>query len=217
MSHERTIATQTHGRYLLEVAPGHPTRPLLVGFHGYGEQASIQMDRLRALNASGRFDLVSIQGLHRFYARGGDAPAASWMVKEDRELLIQDNIAYVDAVIGAVARECGAPTAIVFAGFSQGASMAYRAATLGAAEPWGVLAVGGDVPPELNDAQLARLPRVLIGAGSRDQWFTLERCASDAARLRRAGVQVEIADLDAGHHWTPELSARASSWLAAIG
>lgn len=217
MDHERTIATQTHGRYLLEVAPGHPTRPLLVGFHGYGEQASIQMDRLRALNASGRFDLVSIQGLHRFYARGGDATAASWMIREDRELLIQDNIAYVDAVIAAVAVECGALTAVVFAGFSQGASMAYRAATLCSVGSWGVLAVGGDVPPELSDAQLARVPRVLIGAGSRDQWFTPERCASDASRLRGAGAHVEIAELDAGHQWTPELSARASSWLAAIG
>lgn len=188
----------------------------MVGFHGYGEQASIQLDRLRGLNISTRFDLVSIQALHRFYAKGGEATAASWMIKEDRELLIQDNVAYVHAVLAEVARECGAPTAVVFAGFSQGASMAYRAAALCAGEAWGVLAVGGDVPPELNETQLSRIPRVLIGAGTRDQWFTPDRCAADAGRLRRAGVQVDVAELDAGHQWTPELAARATSWLAAL-
>lgn len=216
MNNERVIVTQTHGRYLLEPAPGHPTRPLLVGFHGYGEQAAIQLERLRALNRSGRMDLVSIQGLHRFYGRGGETLAASWMTREDRELLIADNIAYVNAVLAEVARECGTPTAVVFAGFSQGASMAYRAAVMCAIAPWGVLAVGGDVPPELNEEQLARIPRVLIGAGARDQWFTPERCAADAGRLRRAGVHVDVAELDAAHQWTPELTEQATMWLASL-
>jgi len=216
VSNERVIAAQTHGRYLLEPAPGHPTRPLLVGFHGYGEQAAIQLKRMRELSTSATMDIVSIQALHRFYAKGGDVPAASWMVREDRELLIADNVAYVDAVLAAVESECGAPTAIVFAGFSQGASMAYRAAALCRRQAWGVLAVGGDVPPELSDTQLARIPRVLIGAGTRDQWFTPERCAADVARLRTAGVRVDVAELDAAHQWTPALTAQASSWLGAL-
>jgi predicted esterase len=215
VTHERVIAVRTHGRYLVDVAPGHPTRSLLVGFHGYGEHASIQLERLRAVRAASPWDLVSIQGLHRFYARGGERTVASWMTREDRERLIDDNIAYIDAVLDAVAAELGEPTSVVFTGFSQGASMAYRAGALCARRGWGVIAAGGDVPPDLTDAQIARIPRALIGVGERDQWFTSARCAADVERLRGAGVDTTRVLLDAAHEWPDALTTRASEWLAA--
>jgi poly(3-hydroxybutyrate) depolymerase len=66
---ERTIATQTHGRYLVvpPVSPG--PAPVLLGFHGYAEAAETQLERLRAIKGAERWLLVSIQGMHRFYQR----------------------------------------------------------------------------------------------------------------------------------------------------
>src|SRR6202047_3940171 len=49
----RTIATPTHGRYLVE--PDRQGKPLglLVGFHGYAETAEAHLARLRAIPGSG--------------------------------------------------------------------------------------------------------------------------------------------------------------------
>ena len=43
-----TIATTTHGRYLVEAAAGDAAG-MLVGFHGQAETAAIELDHLRAI------------------------------------------------------------------------------------------------------------------------------------------------------------------------
>ena len=218
MSTERTIAAAIHGRYLLEAAGGPGRHRLLVGFHGYGEHAARQLDRLRAIRGTAEWSLVSIQALHRFYRAGSnEIVAASWMTREDRELMIADNISYVNGVLDAVERECQPLQAIVHAGFSQGASMAYRAATLGSRRASGVIALGGDVPPELTDSALSRIGRALVGRGVRDAFYTAETRDSDVRRLAAAGVQTVAVDLDAEHKWTETFTRAASDWLGDLG
>src|SRR3954470_17842692 len=97
---EQTIAVATHGRYLVEEASG-PAAPLLAGFHGYAEAAPLHLERLRAIPRADRWTIVSIQGLHRFYQRRSGDVVASWMTREDRDLAIADNRAYVSAAIDA--------------------------------------------------------------------------------------------------------------------
>ena len=66
---ERSIATRTHGRYLVVPPAALGSAPVLVGFHGYAEGAEAQLERLRAVPGAERWRLVAIQGLHRFYQR----------------------------------------------------------------------------------------------------------------------------------------------------
>jgi len=61
---ERTIEATTHGRYLVESAEGAPPGVAIVGFHGYSENAEMQMERLRPIAQRIRCLLISIQGLH---------------------------------------------------------------------------------------------------------------------------------------------------------
>ncbi|MEO5897827.1 MAG: phospholipase, partial [Vicinamibacterales bacterium] len=124
---ELLVSTSTHGRVLMRPAVS-PTA-LLIGFHGYMENADIQMDRLAALEGSDAWTLVSVQALSRFYKGRSQEVVASWMTRQDREVTIEDNIAYVDRVVEQVAT---AGTPVVFAGFSQGVAMAFRAAVRGA-------------------------------------------------------------------------------------
>ena len=107
---ERNIATTTHGRYLLLPASTPAPAGLIVGFHGYAEGAESQLERLRAIPGADRWTLVSVQGLHRFYQRRTNEVIASWMTRQDRELAIADNLAYVDGVVDAASRAstCGA-------------------------------------------------------------------------------------------------------------
>jgi len=213
VSLERTIATSIHGRYLLDPAEGRGPHTTLVGFHGYGEQASVQLDRLRAVRASAPWTLVSVQALHRFYRSGGQVLAASWMTREDRDLMIADNIAYVNGVLDAIVRDGHSLGTILFAGFSQGASMAYRAAALGERSAASVISLGGDIPPELSTESLARIPHALVGRGVDDRFYARETNTSDLGRLEAARVQVTAIDLAGGHEWGEPFSRAASEWI----
>ena len=200
----RTIATGTHGRYLVDIP--EPSRGTLVGFHGYQENAAITFDVLRQIAGERSIGVVSIQGLHRFYTRANDV-IASWMTKEDRELAIADNVAYVAKVLAAVADEYGITRPLIYAGFSQGVAMAYRAAVLAQRPCDGVIALAGDVPPDV--APLASsLPRVLLGRGTEDKWYTASMAAKDRAVLQQAGVTVIEHVFDGGHVWGPEFIAQ---------
>ena len=88
---ERTLATTIHGRYLLVPPAASGPAPVLIGFHGYAEDAQTQLERLQAIPESNRWLCVSIQALNRFYDRRTNRIVASWMTRQDREFAIADN------------------------------------------------------------------------------------------------------------------------------
>lgn len=210
---ERNIATGTHGRYLT-IPPALPgPAPMVVGFHGYAENAETQLERLRLIPESHRWLLVSIQALHRFYQRRTNQVVASWMTRQDREAAIADNLAYVAKSLDAVAAEWPALPKVVFAGFSQGVAMAYRAAVHSTREVAGVMAVGADVPPEIPPQELQRLPAALIARGTSDEWYTKEQFSKDEQLLRNASVSVDALEFNGGHEWSADVVHAASEFL----
>jgi predicted esterase len=211
---ERTIETVTHGRYLVDGR--EPGSPVLAGFHGYAESAEMQFERLQAIAGADPWIVLSVQGLHRFYRGRFEDVVASWMTRQDREVAIADNTAYVTKVIDAVAKEFSANSKRVLAGFSQGVSMAFRCAA-GYGRPIdGVVALGGDIPPELDPSALSRIRTVLLARGTRDELYTAEKLAADERRLRAAGVQVQILSFEAAHEWTTEFNQAAAQYLQSI-
>lgn len=207
--HMKTIATRTHGRYLLEI-PEH-SRATLVGFHGYKENAAMQMDVLRAIAGDRALGLVSIQGLHRFYSRGSDV-VASWMTKEDREYAIADNVEYVGKVMTAIADEAGITRPLIYIGFSQGVAMAFRTAALVQRPCDGLIALASDVPPDVVPFA-ASLPRVLYGRGADDEFYKADQAAKDLAVLRAVGVPVVEHVFAGGHLWTPAFIAKSAAFI----
>jgi len=200
----RSIPTTVHGRYL--VRQGSPER-LLVGFHGYGETADVHMSELQQIPGIERWTVVAVQALHPFYMNRTGAIVASWMTSLDRELAIEDNRAYVRSVVA----QFPPPRQLLFVGFSQGVAMAYRAAAGSSAT--GVIALGGDVPPELFDSPL-QLPPVLIGRGTREEWYTAEKLENDVRRLSEV-TAVSTCIYDGGHEWTAEFREAAGRFLSA--
>jgi predicted esterase len=209
---EKTIATGTHGRYLIAPASATPA-PLLVGFHGYAESAEVQLARLRSIPGADRWSAVSIQGLNRFYQRRGNEVIAGWMTRQDRDLAIADNLAYVAAIVQAEWRARAGSRGVAFAGFSQGVAMAFRAAAASAQTVIGVIAAGGDIPPELDRAALARLGHVLVCRGARDKWYASATFARDQARLREAAVGLTAIEFDGEHEWSDGVVDAAARFL----
>jgi predicted esterase len=211
---EQTIAATTHGRYLVTPAAGGGPAPLLVGFHGYSESAEIQMDRLSSTRGAEAWTIVAIQALHRFYRRGNDYVVASWMTRQDREVAIADNIAYVNAVVDAEWAARLGSRHVIYAGFSQGVAMAFRAASASPHPVGGVIAVGGDIPPELDRATLGCLGHVLLCRGIRDEWYSSQKFEQDQARLRDAVVELTALEFEGGHEWAGDAVDAASRFLA---
>lgn len=201
---EHTIAAATHGRYL--VREGSPER-LLVGFHGYAENAETHLGELLKIRGIDQWTVVAVQALNRFYAGRTQRVVAGWMTSEDRELMIPDNLAYVQSVVdrvrGPLART------LVFAGFSQGVAMAYRAAADIPCD--GVIALAGDVPPDVTES----VPPALLGRGTADDWYTAEKLDKDL-RFLETITNVTTCVFDGGHEWTDTFRNAAADYLQRI-
>ena len=209
----RLVATPTHGRVLVREARG-ASRGLLVGFHGYMENADIQMQRLEAIPDAAQWTLVSTQALHRFYRGRTNDVVASWMTRQDRDIAISDNIDYVNAALDLVPHDPS--TKIVYAGFSQGVAMAFRSGVRGRHSAAGVIAVGGDVPPELLLDPHATFPFVFLARGVRDEWLTAEKFRADLNALAARSGRVRAFEFDGAHEWTDSVSVAAGDFLESV-
>lgn len=204
------------GRYLVLPPRTGAGGLWLVGFHGQGQTAEAFLEPLGRVPHHDRWLVASVQGPNRYYAGRRNEVVAGWMTRQDRELAIAGNVDYVDAVCDRLAEEFGAPRAVVFAGFSQGVAMAYRAARLGRHACAGLVAVGGDVPPELKAASPRPWPRVLVATGTRDDWYTPGRLAGDMAFLRAVRPDARELVFEGGHEWSEAAAGAAGALLAEI-
>lgn len=201
----RTIETTTHGRYLYE---DRGAERLLVGFHGYAEVAEWHLAEVEKIAGIERWSVGAVQALHPFYTRAGII-VASWMTSLDRELFIADNVTYVGRVLAELPRA----KSLVFCGFSQGAAMAARAA---AAFPCaGLILLGGDIPPDVKSIDTPQLPPVLLGRGSRDEWYTDEKFKNDLSFLE-GRTRVTRCVFAGGHEWTDEFRDAAGQFLRSL-
>jgi len=204
MASAYSIAARTHGRYLVETGP---RERLLVGFHGYGENADDALAQMLRIPGVEQWTVVAVQALHRFYrSRGSGTIAASWMTSQDRERGIADNIDYVRSVVA----EFPTPRRLVFLGFSQGVAMAYRAA-YSHPNANGVIALAGEVTPDIAGP----LPPILIGRGTGEEWYTDEKLKKDLSILASI-TTVETCIFDGGHEWTDAFRMAAGRFLARL-
>jgi len=211
----RTIATPTHGRYLLRRPPGE-ARLLLVGFHGYRENATRHLAELERIPGAQGWALLAVDALHAFYAGSTGEVLRGWMTRELREEAIADNVAYVRRILDAVRPEVGWKVPIAFLGFSQGASMAWRAALLaghGGAPAPKVVALAGDIPPELACHEGPFPEEVLIAHGDQDEWYDREKLSADVQLLQARGIQAQTLTFPGGHTWTDDFRRAAAAFL----
>ena len=70
MTETRTLSTAIQGRYLVEPAsqPSGGDSPLLVGCHGYAQNAEHLLAELSRIPGAASWTLVAVQALHRFYS-----------------------------------------------------------------------------------------------------------------------------------------------------
>ena len=211
----RSIATATHGRYLLR-RPAQPPSLLLVGFHGYRENATRHLAELERIPGAEHWALLAVDALHAFYAGSTGEVLRGWMTRELRDESIEDNVAYVRKILDVVRPEVGWTLPLAFLGFSQGASMAWRAALLaghGGAPTPKVVALAGDIPPELARHQGPFPEEVLLAHGDQDEWYTREKLSADVQLLQAKGIRPQTLTFPGGHTWTDDFRQAAGAFL----
>ncbi len=215
----RHQAITTTARYWLRPAQklGPDGRaPLIVGCHGYGETARDHFAQLELIPGIERWHVVAVEAPHPFYKGRSGEVVRSWMTKEDREFAIADNIGFLQRTVAAV--RIALPTAgtLVFSGFSQGAAMAWRAALRSGWPCHGILVLGGDLPPDAVDPAPTSWPKILLGHGKDDPWYTADKVEADRARLAELGAPLEVLELAAGHEWHEDFHRACGDFLAEL-
>jgi predicted esterase len=212
-----SVEAATHGRVLVREAEGAGARGVLLGFHGYMENADLQLDRLRMIPGSDGWTLASIQALSRFYRGRTDEVVASWMTRQDREQMMADNVRYVERAVAAVGLPGRSPPPnVVSIGFSQGAAMAFRAGVRCRFRTLGIVSVGADVPPDLLGDTTARFPPVLFARGVRDEWLTADVFDRDLAALRQQRVDVRPLAYDGAHEWNESVAEAVGQFVGSL-
>jgi len=210
-----------HGRVLVERVAD--SVGVFAGFHGYAQTAEDMLVELQQIPGADRWTKVSIQALHPFYIRGDSKVVANWMTRQDRELAIADNIAYVRTVLQQVLSSIPSTPhsrtthpALVYVGFSQGAAMAYRAALHSAHPVAGIVALGGDIPPELKTDASLIWPPVMVGVGDREEWYAGDKLEADLTFLKAHNITHELVRFDGGHEWTAPFRDEVGRFLASL-
>jgi predicted esterase len=199
----RTIETTTHGRFHYE---DRGAERLLVGFHGYAEHAESNLAEIARIPGIERWSVAAVEALHRFYTRSG-LIVGNWMTSVERDLSIADNLAYIRRILASLPT----PRSLVFLGFSQGASMAARAAAY-AAKADGLILLGGDIPPEVKADESVKLPPVLLARGEKDEWYDEAKFKNDLNYLTDT-TTVTPCVFPGGHEWSDEFRAAAALFL----
>jgi len=216
---EHVVEARTHGRYRL-IAPDEAPRGILVGFHGYLENAETHLQELASIPGAVTWALVAVDALHAFYARstGAGRVVRGWMTRELREASIRDNVDYVRTVLRQVRSRFGWELPVVVLGFSQGASMAWRAALLAGHEVAAAVALAGDIPPELADLPSATpFPeRALIARGDEDEWYDDAKLGRDRALLAPRATKLDELVFPGGHVWSDPFREAVAGLLRQI-
>lgn len=197
-------------------ASGSPP-PLLVAAHGYGQSAKSFLRGLEALKDEPLL-VAAPQGPNAFYWQSNPPKIGfSWMTSYRREQAIADLMAYMERFWADLrTRYTFDPERVFLMGFSQGSALAFRFGTSGIVRPAGIIACGGDLPPDVAE-RLDDIPRVpvLIVHGTNDPAMGLAKAQEGEAQLREAGFDVATHYFDGAHEIPEEALQAIVAWIKA--
>jgi phospholipase/carboxylesterase len=138
-------------------------------------------------------------------------PLQGWPTRTDFAQAVTALIRFVDELEA----ETGLRREELFLmGFSQGAALAFAAATDPALRPKAIIAAAGFLP--MGDfTNLKDLP-IFWGHGFRDEWIPIEKARSDAKLLRDFGADVKFCETDVKHKLGLECLEGLKDWMEGI-
>ena len=207
---EHHITVSKTARYFTLGDASKSPRQVWFVCHGYGQLAARFLRHFEGLDDGQRL-IVAPEALSRFYLDGTSPGShvdrrvgATWMTREDRLGEINDYVNYLDALYAHICGRVNRADVEVHAlGFSQGVATVCRWVATGSATVDHLTVWAGFVPPDLDlEASQERFQslRLLVVAGTRDEYAAPEQVAEHEARLRSHRIACRLVTFDGGHH-----------------
>ena len=187
--------------YWVQVPKQKGPHPLLIVLHGFGQVAGQFIKVFEPLAQKGIL-VAAPQGAHQLYTNLKERRVGfSWLTKYESDQSVSDFVAYMGQFFKLLQETCEVDSQRVFMlGFSQGVSMAYRTWAHSSLPVRGVIACGGDLPPDIVE-QLEGLPpiQILLVHGRQDEEVSPEKAQKALKHLRASGLKPELFDFEGGH------------------
>jgi len=160
---------------------------LLIVLHGYGQLGEYFIRKFKQLPE--KYYIVAPEGMHHFYLKGSSGRVgASWMTKEAREIDIEDNNEYLDAVLESLKSQKAFEKIIVL-GFSQGGATAAR---------WSAqrkdidqLILWASVfPPDIEKSTFSNNKKGTFVIGKQDEFYDTAAQAKEISNYKNLGFEI---------------------------
>ena len=202
--------------HLPEVQPA----PLLIALHGYGASKRQMMRESRQM-APEDFAIAALQGFHQHLKEprepGGPLRFGfGWLTNfRSEESVALHHQALIDLTDSLVTVGAVDPQRVFLLGFSQSCALNYRFAFTYPGHLRGVIGICGGMPGDWETSEVYKPTEasVLHLSGTRDEFYTPERIADYAKRLRLRARQVVFESYDAGHEIIPSMRQDVRDWL----
>ncbi len=182
----KKLTTPKTARYFASANSSPEFTEVVFVCHGYAQLASEFLEMFASAQNSTRL-IVSPEGLHRFYQRGGyDKVVASWMTKEDRADDIHDYITWLDVMAADVLIQCRPDIKVTVLGFSQGAATVSRWSANGMTRIDHLILWCGFFPPDLRAENPPKCRKLTVVTASDDKFID---SASEAKHLAEIKTQ----------------------------
>jgi predicted esterase len=146
---------------------------LVIALHGYGQLAAYFIQKFKSLSPT--LFVLAPEGPHRFYLEGSSGRVgASWMTKEARELDIENNLAWLNALMLDFTSKHSFDK-ISLLGFSQGGATAARWVQSSPQMFHNLILWAAVFPPDLSptDFQHLQITKKFV-LGKKDPYFAAE-------------------------------------------
>ena len=180
------------------------TTDIWIVCHGFGQLAEHFIRRFDILNPDKNF-VIAPQGLSKFYMDNYQKVGASWMTKLNKEVEIDNQQNYFDAVISdALQGKRLSDFKVHLLGFSQGVSVVCRMAAYAKIDFKHLMVWAGGFPLELKEEDFAHLSedsKVTVIIGDQDELVPMnERFEAAVQQAEKVlNRKVGILKFDGGH------------------
>lgn len=195
-----------------------PNTDTLVVLHGWGQNARSFIRKFAPLRQHD-VRIIAPQAPHQFYLDMETRKVGfGWMTAFDRDRAIADLVSALDVVLDNVeAQQEMTPRSHYVLGFSQGVTIAWRYAMYGQRAVAGLVACGGDLPPDVQQAlpSRTRFPVMLVH-GRDDAIVPLSKAEAAAQALGARSFAFESNYFDGGHDLPVGLMERLALWMSEV-
>jgi predicted esterase len=212
------LSVKTTAYYAVQIPNGgvNDDTRLLCVLHGWGQNGRSFLRRFSSLRDENLL-IVAPQAPNQFYLDMETRKVGfSWLTTYDRNRAMGDIVDLIDGVLSEVCNELGVKTPPFMLGFSQGVSIAYRYHLLADRDVRGIVACGGDLPPDVREQVRSNdALDVLLVHGRDDGIIPFSKAEEADECLREAGHAPELLYFDGDHEIPKDVVGRIGAWVMA--